>query len=170
MRLSRPFPPLLPALLFMGFAGGSWAQPLPPACTQARAGQRTCMAEQACECRYERGGTMLSQPGGWRWSCSILTTCEALTPAAPPPRGLPEGTTYAPTQGGSSQANSGQVNSGQVNSGQASSGRGNASGLGSGEGTKRPPGGRATPAAKSWATPYGGQGRTGLRTYGGQLP
>lgn len=125
--------PLLPG-------AGSWAQPLPPACTPARAGQRACMAEQACECRFERGGTMLSQPAGWRWSCSTLTTCEAVIPAAPPPRGLPDGLTYAPSQGTADQgAGSGYGMGSQPDSGQANA--------------------RQAPAAKSWASPYARRGR-----------
>ena len=143
MRLRHPYTARmsLPAVLMLGLSTASWAQPLPPACTQARAGQRACMAEQACECRYERGGSMLSQPAGWRWSCSILATCEAVTPAAPPPSGLPEGMVYSPGQ--------------DTNPGYGTQSRSN---------------GRQAPSAKSWTSPYGSQGRAGSRPYGGAYP
>ena len=140
------------SVLSLGAAAGSHAEPLPPACTPARAGQRTCMAEQACECRYERGGSMLSQPAGWRWSCSILTTCEPITPAGPRPRGLPDGMVYAPSQTTSSGGSAGD-----------------GTGSNSGNGNKPQSSGGQAPSAKSWATPYGAQGRTGLRN-GGAYP
>lgn len=62
-----------------------------PPCGPGRAGERVCMAGSVCECRHERGGTLIVQPPGWRWSCSTLSSCGEDAPAAPEPPRWPEG-------------------------------------------------------------------------------
>lgn len=42
-----------------------------PMCNMASLGSLSCMANRACECMYDRGGTMTGIPEGFRWNCSI---------------------------------------------------------------------------------------------------
>lgn len=77
---------------------GAW-----PRCIPERDGQRLGLGGSVCECRYERGGSMIGKPPGWRWSCDILKMDEGAL-AAPADggavrRGLPPGFTYAPQTG-----------------------------------------------------------------------
>ena len=77
---------------------GAW-----PRCIQERDGQQLALGGSVCECRYERGGSMIGRPPGWRWSCDILKMDESVlgVPAdgGAGRRGLPPGFTYAPQTG-----------------------------------------------------------------------
>ena len=41
-------------------------------CSAANAGQAVCQAEGICKCSYSAGGTMMREPPGYRWDCSLL--------------------------------------------------------------------------------------------------
>ena len=56
-------------------AGPAAAQVTPgawPRCVAERDGQQIGQGGSVCECRYNRGGSMVGRPPGWRWSCDIL--------------------------------------------------------------------------------------------------
>ena len=84
--LLAAIPALLVGLMILG--GAAQAQ---PACTPTQAGARICMVGQACTCTYDRGGQLTAQPPGWRWTCSLLETCEP-----PPPATLPSDSSTPP--------------------------------------------------------------------------
>ena len=44
----------------------------PLSCTPANQGEQVCQAEGVCKCTYNAGGTMLREPPGYRWDCSLL--------------------------------------------------------------------------------------------------
>lgn len=67
-----------PALLLLAAVPPAAAQ---PACSAATAGARMCMAGEACACAYDRGGQLTAAAPGWRWSCSLLQSCDAPVPA-----------------------------------------------------------------------------------------
>lgn len=77
---------------------GAW-----PRCLPERDGQRLGLGGSVCECRYERGGSMIGKPPGWRWSCDILKMDESALGAPADGgvgrRGLPPGFTYVPQTG-----------------------------------------------------------------------
>lgn len=75
---------------------GAW-----PRCIPERDGQRLALGGSVCECRHERGGTMIGRPPGWRWSCDILKMDESVLGIPPDTgrRGLPPGFTYVPQPG-----------------------------------------------------------------------
>ena len=104
MRLKRAAL-LTTVLSFLG-AGAATAQAPSgawPRCVADREGQQIGSGGSVCECRRERGGTMIGRPTGWRWSCDLLRSdgSERSIPAdTTSRRGLPPGFTYAP-QGGS---------------------------------------------------------------------
>jgi len=41
-------------------------------CSPSNLGQTVCQAEGRCRCSYSAGGTMLREPPGYRWDCSLL--------------------------------------------------------------------------------------------------
>jgi N-acetylmuramoyl-L-alanine amidase len=48
----------------------------PLTCSPANLGQTVCQAEGRCRCSYNAGGTMLRDPPGYHWDCSLLLgTC-----------------------------------------------------------------------------------------------
>jgi hypothetical protein len=48
----------------------------PLSCGPANQGETVCQAEGRCRCTYSAGGTMLRDPPGYRWDCSLLLgTC-----------------------------------------------------------------------------------------------
>lgn len=77
---------------------GAW-----PRCISERDGQRLALGGSVCECRYERGGTMIGKPPGWRWSCDIMKMDESVLGIPPDTgrRGLPPNFTYIPPPGAS---------------------------------------------------------------------
>lgn len=83
-------------------APGVW-----PRCIAERDGQQLGLAGSVCECSYERGGTMIGKPPGWRWVCDIMRSdgsqlqvpADTLTDRQP----LPPGFTYAPQGGATMQ-------------------------------------------------------------------
>ena len=63
-------------------------------CTEATAGQLSCQAGTACECRFAQASAMDGTPAGWRWDCGILRPhCGPPVPAtiADPNAALPDG-------------------------------------------------------------------------------
>lgn len=68
----------LPALLLLGSVPLAAAE---TACSPASAGARMCMAGEACTCAYDRGGQLTATAPGWRWSCSLLQSCDTPVPA-----------------------------------------------------------------------------------------
>jgi|SRR5690606_20052413 hypothetical protein len=42
------------------------------ACGESTAGQLSCQAGVACECRWFPASAMEGTPAGWRWDCGIL--------------------------------------------------------------------------------------------------
>lgn len=63
-------------------------------CTEATAGQLSCQAGVACECRYAQASAMDGTPAAWRWDCGILRArCGAPSPAtiSDPSAALPDG-------------------------------------------------------------------------------
>ncbi len=44
----------------------------PMSCSAANVGQAACQAEGICKCSYSAGGTMMREPPGYRWDCSLL--------------------------------------------------------------------------------------------------
>jgi hypothetical protein len=76
MRRAHPF-----VIVALGLASGVAAARAQPACSAANAGARICMVGQACTCGYDHGGQLTATPPGWRWSCSLLETCDPPRPA-----------------------------------------------------------------------------------------
>jgi hypothetical protein len=44
----------------------------PLSCTPANQGEQVCQAQGVCKCVYSAGGTMMREPPGYRWDCSLL--------------------------------------------------------------------------------------------------
>jgi hypothetical protein len=85
------------ALCLTAFAAAT--EPLLPRCSDALDGQVT---EGGCKCGYDRGGTLIGRPAGWRWDCDLLRGPGAIAPvpsAGDPQQPLPPGFTYAPQRG-----------------------------------------------------------------------
>ena len=65
------------ALTAHGAAPAAAQAPTAPlTCGPANQGETVCHAEGRCRCTYSAGGTMLRDPPGYRWDCSLLLgTC-----------------------------------------------------------------------------------------------
>ncbi|HUA52399.1 MAG TPA: peptidoglycan-binding domain-containing protein [Candidatus Sulfotelmatobacter sp.] len=65
------------ALTALGAAPAAAQVPAAPlTCSPANLGQTVCQAEGRCRCSYNAGGTMLRDPPGYHWDCSLLLgTC-----------------------------------------------------------------------------------------------
>lgn len=78
-----------------------------PRCIAERAGQQLSQAGSVCECSYDRGGTMIGKPPGWRWTCDVMRSDDSSLnlPADRPStrQSLPYGFSYAPQIGESTQ-------------------------------------------------------------------
>lgn len=78
-----------------------------PRCIAERDGQQLGLAGSVCECSYEAGGTMLSKPPGWRWSCDIMRSdgdqLEIPADTFNDRQSLPPDLTYAPQNGATTQ-------------------------------------------------------------------
>jgi hypothetical protein len=72
------------AMTAAAVAGG-----LPPTCSAARDGIQVCMTGQICTCAYDPGGTLAGRKPSWRWSCSIMQTCDTAAPAGPDAQAAP---------------------------------------------------------------------------------
>ncbi len=74
-----------------------------PRCIPERDGQQLGQAGSLCECGYERGGTMIGKPPGWRWACDILrsddSNLDSPADTSFSRQSLPPGFTYAPQNG-----------------------------------------------------------------------
>jgi hypothetical protein len=53
-------------------AGTAPAAAQPMSCSAANVGQAVCQAEGICKCAYKAGGTMMREPPGYSWDCSLL--------------------------------------------------------------------------------------------------
>lgn len=56
-------------------------------CNAAREGIVACLAGTLCACRFERGGSIVGRPDGFRWDCGALRPSCGPAPAdlaAPP--------------------------------------------------------------------------------------
>ena len=60
------------ALTLWAAPGTAQGQSGPLSCSQANLGQTVCQAEGRCRCNYFAGGTMMREPAGYRWDCSLL--------------------------------------------------------------------------------------------------
>jgi hypothetical protein len=101
------------AMLALGVAPATAQAPLGPlACGPANVGQTVCQAEGRCRCTYGAGGTMLRDPAGYRWDCSLLLgKCS-------PGSAYPE-LVQAITPGPAAFAPAGAVSSSQIRAAQA---------------------------------------------------
>jgi hypothetical protein len=63
---------LFAVLAFDAPAAVAQAPAGPLTCGPANLGQTVCQAEGRCRCHYHAGGTMLREPPGYRWDCSLL--------------------------------------------------------------------------------------------------
>jgi hypothetical protein len=62
-----------------------------PPCDARRAGAVACLSGRACECRYERGGSITGQSTSYRWNCGILRpSCGEAPQPVPLPLPLPD--------------------------------------------------------------------------------
>ncbi len=73
--------PRIAAWIAAGFLAGlaldaapavAQAQSAPLTCGPGNLGQTVCQAEGRCRCNYFAGGTMMREPPGYRWDCSLL--------------------------------------------------------------------------------------------------
>ncbi|MBI3514451.1 MAG: peptidoglycan-binding protein [Proteobacteria bacterium] len=60
------------AALWLALPAAAQAPAAPLSCSAANAGQAVCQAEGICKCSYNAGGTMIREPPGYRWDCSLL--------------------------------------------------------------------------------------------------
>jgi hypothetical protein len=58
------------ATVLMGSVAASAQAPM--SCTPANQGEQVCQAQGVCKCVYSAGGTMMREPAGYRWDCSLL--------------------------------------------------------------------------------------------------
>ncbi|MEZ5670605.1 MAG: hypothetical protein R3F55_24855 [Alphaproteobacteria bacterium] len=64
--------PILACLMLLPLAVPPHAHAQTFQCTEATAGQLSCQAGVACECRFAQASAMDGTPAGWRWDCGIL--------------------------------------------------------------------------------------------------
>ncbi len=60
-----------------------------PVCNAPREGVAACLAGIACQCRFERGGSITGRADGFRWDCGPLRPRCDTVPAAPFPPPTP---------------------------------------------------------------------------------
>ena len=60
-----------------------------PICNAARGCIVACLSGTLCACRFERGGSIVGRPDGFRWDCGALRPSCGPAPADLPSPGMP---------------------------------------------------------------------------------